>query len=43
MNANCKPHVAFHRRKTDVYEKQIEGAKELADEVIARAKNGRGE
>jgi membrane fusion protein (multidrug efflux system) len=29
--------------KTDVYEKQIEGAKELADEVIARAKNGKGD
>lgn len=29
--------------KTDVYEKQIEGGKELADEVIAKAKNGKGE
>lgn len=29
--------------KTDVYERQIEGAKELADEVIAKAKNGKGE
>jgi membrane fusion protein (multidrug efflux system) len=28
--------------KTDVYEKQIEGARELADEVIAKAKNGKG-
>ena len=27
--------------KTDVYEKQIEGAKELADEVIAKSKNGK--
>lgn len=27
--------------KTDVYEKQIEGARELADEVIATAKNGK--
>lgn len=29
--------------KTDVYERQMEGAKELADEVIAKAKNGKGE
>lgn len=29
--------------KTDVYERQIEGAKELADEVIAKAKNGKGD